>query len=254
MTAGVLEAQSPTPAADDSKSGRLEDRVEKLEGNIGEILQLLKAKQPPASTQPQATPSAAAASNASPVPSVAAAAAQPASAALKPGAILEVWPLKVDFEEPLPQGRSSGGFIDKGNYFQFDNFAADKSFASMKTNHVALRWSGFFRAKEAGSYVFTVELQAPAWYSHKTTWLVTLLIDQQPLVVQRRELANVPNSFSDSAETILEPGYYPLSLVSLFQAAEEKWNYKGVSMSVKARGPSDMIPEPLTPANFLHKE
>ncbi len=129
----------------------------------------------------------------------------------------------------------------------------------MKTNHVALRWSGFFRAKEAGSYVFTVELQSTRGYdfghASDKKWLVTLLIDQQPLVAQQRMLETYnPNSFSDSAETILEPGYYPLSLVSLFQAPEEKWNYKGVSMSVKVRGPSDMIPEPLTPANFLHKE
>ncbi len=257
-------AQQPNAPAGASKPDALENRVEKLEGDIGQILQILKAQQagaaaPASNAQtvaPGNTPTSAPAS--SPV-----SAGRPLDqppATLKPGAILEVWPLKPDFAETTPPGRSSGGFIDKGNYFQLENFVAEKSFESMRTNHVALRWSGFFRAKEPGNYVFTVELQKSEylmneWADKDVQWVTTLSIDQEPVVAHSFKFSpNKPVSYSMSAEANLEPGYYPLALVTLFHGSYKTWNYKGVAITVKVRGPSDMLPVALSPSNFLHKE
>ncbi len=258
-------AQQPNPPAGASKPDALENRVEKLEGDIGQILQILKAQQAsgaPASNGQKAAPGNAATSAPASSPVSAGAPSQQPAATLKPGAILEVWPLKPDFAETTPPGRSSGGFIDKGNYFNFDNFTAEKSFEPMRTNHVALRWSGFFRAKEAGNYVFTVEFskaERPLIESMSSvdplTWVTTLSIDQQPFVTETLRVNN-HGAFSHSAssELNLEPGYYPLSLLTLFHSRYVKWDYKGVNVTVKVRGPSDMLPVALNPSNFLHKE
>jgi hypothetical protein len=252
FTAGAQQT-TPDPAAPP-----LDKRVEKLEGDIGQILQILKSQ------QTQSTTPAKSATPPSTVPSPSNSPAQAAS--LKPGAILELWILKPDFSGDAPAGRSIGGMIDQGDYFTLTNFTEEPSLANQQSNRIALRWSGFFKAKEAGPHVFTVEWSKPKGNMINSDitafWTADLSIDQQSLLKGApqvfRPYRDNDVAFSDSAEVQLDPGFYPLSLFTFMSSSgrlpTEGWSYAKMKLNIKVRGPSDMTPRTITSKDLFHKE
>jgi len=261
FTAG---AQQPTP---DPAAPPLDKRVEKLEGDIGQILQILKSQQtqPAAPSQAPASPSASTQSPSTPLAQQAAKAPAAQTASLKPGAILELWLLKPDFSGDAPTGRSIGGLIDQGDYFTLTNFTDEPSLANQQTNRIALRWSGFYKAKEAGPHVFTVEWSKPEESvvrgGESAFWTAELSIDQQSILKGAPGLGYAsrnPISFSDSAEVQLDPGFYPLTLLTFVASSQPLpvtgWNYGKMKLTLKVRGPSDMTPRTITSKDLFHKE
>lgn len=255
-------AQQPTPAA----SPTLEDRVEKLEGNIAAILDILK-KQQGAATSPAASapaPSSGAVTTAPPSPTSQPQTAPSAPAqkpiSLKPGAILEVWTLKGDFSGDAPTGRSVGGLLDMGDYFNLLNFTEEPSLASLSSNRLALKWSGLFRAKESGVYVFSLEWSIQRGINrHNVYWAAELAIDEQSLIKESPELSPYnPLAYSASSEVQLEAGgIYPLTLLTFIAARDAvsttNWDYSKMKLTLKVRGPSDMTPKTITASDLFHK-
>ena len=263
LTAGAQQPTTPAPAAPP-----LDKRVDKLEGDISQILQILKSQQtqPAAPSQSAAAPVAATQSPSTNPAQPAAKAPAAQTASLKPGAILELWLLKPDFSGDAPAGRSIGGLIDQGDYFTLTNFTEEPSLVNQQTNRIALRWSGFYKAKEAGPHVFTVEWSKPEGEyvvrsDGEKFWTADLSIDQQSVLKGAPLLVfsgRASMSFSDSAELQLEPGFYPLTLLT-FVAAKDSlpvtgWNYGKMKLTLKVRGPSDMTARTITSKDLFHKE
>jgi hypothetical protein len=258
---GLAQQPSPSPAA----SPTVEDRVQKLEGDIGQILQILKGQGPAASGAAQSGVASAPAN-----PPAPAAPSAPASApvTLKPGAILELWLLRGDFSGDAPTGRSIGGILDQGDYFNLLNFTAEKSLATYQSNRIALKWSGLFRAKESGVYVFTLEWSCPAIdrgdSENPCFWVGDLSIDGQTLIKEAPQISrNHYNwyslAYSASSEVQLEgKGIYPLTILTFLSSSSNlpttDWNYDKMKLTLKVRGPSDMTPRVITSDDLFHKK
>lgn len=243
----------------------LEKNVDSLKGDLSEIKTLLRGIGAPAAAQPAATQPAGAASAGTNV----VAKQVPAAAGkgkMVPGASLEVWGLPLWFSGEALPGRSSGGFVDTGDYFKLSNFWKDKEFASLKNSPVGLAWSGFFKADKEGPYTFTViankeetkGLQIPL-----ISWNVELLIAGKSVLRSVHQphlkdpygmyaMIEAPYTQADPATVELEPGYYEFQLRTFFFVGKDglehtknnvKMNfadYAPFSIDVKVRGPNDL--------------
>jgi hypothetical protein len=262
----VLNVSAQNPAASPAPTPDLEERMNKVEGSIDQMLQILQTMQQSqgANAAPAAT------TNTNPPPAAAAAPATPqqqsAPAQLKtqPGAILEVWTLPPGFQGDAPTGRSIGAFIDKGPYFEMANFASQKEFEGMRSNHVALKWSGIFNAKEAGVYVFSIEMNknGTSWiaqngYNDSGPWVAELSLSDQAVFRESPAIDHYRNLVhSSSGEVELQPGLYGLSLLTFVKPQRPvigSWDYSTLKLAVKVRGPSDNLPVPLSAEIFMHK-
>ena len=284
LTTVKAQPANPPQVSTQPSQGAVEKRVEKLESDIGQILQILKTQQqspaapatanPPsqASSTDPASPDAAATTSgqsAAATPAPQAAKAQQ-TANLKPGAILELWVLKPDFTGDAPLGRSIGALVDEGEYFRMANFLEEPSLSGQQSNRVAVKWNGLFKAKETGAHVFTLELSKPTDANDNkgsllygsfdsVSWVVDFSISDQSIIkhITEKSSANREIQASESAEVNMEPGYFPLSIMTFFNVERGevmKWNYAKPKITLKVRGPSDMKPRIVTSSDLFHKE
>ena len=260
ISALPLAAQTPAPV--DERVNTLEKKVNSLDGKMDQVLQLLQKQASPPAAQPSAQP---AAGNQQPAPAPSQPTAAPTAetqTTMKSGPILEAWALKPDFTGEAPQGRSAGALIDKGELFALSNFTAEPSLASMAKNRVALKWSGFFVAKEAGEYSFVLEFVRGTGNlegGYNIQWNASLDFNKTPLQNESVKFFYAADPFSKSfmAEqpVSLEPGLYPFSLSTILSHSQDSnWNYSPLKLLVKVRGPSDLTPRALTSKDLLHKE
>lgn len=249
ITEAGTQAQSTVP--NPTSTPTVEDRVGKLENNVGEILDLLKKQQAQqAASSGTSTPTAAPASNTqnhTPIQ-------QPAQK-LKKGPILELWTLKNDTGDTFPTGRSLGGVPDLGDSFSLGNINKIAEFKSLSTTQLAFQWSGKVNIKEKGTYVFLAQgnktakpITSDDHEYIRGNWYIGLDIENDNVISEKspeiRCYDNLPMTFPLSAQVDLQPGVYTIKLKTFIISKSENpvWNYEPLSISLKMRGPSDNIP------------
>ena len=261
MVAQTNATNSDSPASTPS----MEDRVGKLESNIGQILDLLKKQQ----AQPAPSQNSSAASTAAPAPANVQnqTAPQQPTPKLRKGPILEVWNLKNDTGDTFPTGRSIGGIPDLGDSFALGNVKRIPAFSALASSTLAFQWSGKYNIKEKGTYVFLVQgTRAPKpicnGYNDRGYWYIGLDIENDNVISEKSPEMSLgqdnPITFPLSTQIDLQPGIYTIKLKTFIisKTGNPVWNYEPLSISLKSRGPSDNIPVEIgnMNANFNHLE
>lgn len=243
----TVHAQSSTSSP---SSPAMEDRVSKLETNIGLILDLLKKQQSqqnqaasPNSSAATAVGAANSSQNQAPV--------QQPTQKLKKGPILEIWTINKDSGDTFPTDRSVGASPDLGESFALSNVNKITEFSSLATTPLAFQWSGKINVKEKGTYVFLVQgNKSPGWACSGSIpyfWYIGLDIENENIISEKTRIDYDPTTFPLSTQINLQPGMYTLKLKTFFPPRSNSdspvsWNYKLINITVKMRGPSDNVP------------
>jgi hypothetical protein len=272
-----LLAQTPTPAPIENRVDALENKVDKMDSNISQILDLLKNKPPPASTGQQASNSSASATSATPAsapkgsPVTQIAKANTQSLKLQPGALLDVWLLEPD-NDAIPTTPSMGTVLDEKAYFSLARYLDEPTLKGSEGQPLGFLWSGFLKIKEKGQHVFVIELVHGKGRSAANKFLYPDTINlAAELQIEGETVVSGKDSFLDrenqaaskpfSAIAELEPGLYKMQLwVTATAIPDHKGDnpgliiHKNLSVALKLRAPSARTAMPLTSADIFHKE
>lgn len=257
IVAQTNATNSPNPASTPS----MEDRVGKLEGNINQILTILKNQ------QGQGANSSGSSQSSQQTPSQSPATTSLPAVKYVPGAVLDVWPLRPGYDGDFPTSRSVASVVDSGPAFGLSNYLKLDVFNSLYPNPLAFQWTGYISLKEKGTYSFLVEghkaegksVSEDNYGNGSGGWFIELDISDNIVISEtspRMNLGGKAMNFPITAQIDLTPGIYMLKLKTYITKSQGaiNWDYTPLFIMTKMRTPSDSIPIPFTRSNVFHVE
>ncbi len=267
---GLVSFAAPpaSPSAKD-RLERLEQKVDALNASLERVLFLLEgnASAPTAvntPAQPSRHPEV-------PAPAAPAESDQPMPVELtgptSPGTTLDLWLRPPGYKGGIPTTPSLVTLRDdRGPFFHLARHEKEPSMAGNTGKALVHVWRGHLQIKTSGTHVLIADFQRKKdrivateqkWDDYLFAWAARLRVGGKTLLDETNRFTSAGKGTLSRTFTLeLEPGYYPVEIVSWMpkQADEEEYYFKPLTFALRLREPGTDKPRDLGPTDFVHSE
>lgn len=265
----VSAADTSAPVSTEERLERLERKVDAMNASLERLILLVEGNTSP-------TAAAGTATQLSSRPTVPSAPESDESdqpkpvelvGATHPGTTLDVWLRPAGYRGGVPSTPSLVTIRDdRAPYFQLARHEKDPAMAGNTGKALVHVWRGLLQIKTAGTHVLIADFQRKKdrivateqkWDDYLFAWAARLRVGGRTLLDETNRFTSAGKGTLSRTFTLeLEPGFYPVEIVSWMpkQAEEEEYYFRPLTFALRLREPGAEKPRDLGPADFLCSE